>query len=133
MIYIKVRYYYNRIDINGDGVPGVIVYLVGPFVCGTGGCSLVIFKQLNQSYQLISSFTLVNNPIIVSRNKTNGYNDLIMFVSGGGIEPYYAEIKYGANGYPSNPSVQPKVKPGTKVTGIAVISDDISTSPGIQF
>lgn len=56
-----------------------------------------------------------------------------MYVSGGGIESFLAELKYTATGYPSNPSVQPKLKSGTKVRGVAIIADDITTNPGIEF
>ncbi|WP_330396824.1 hypothetical protein [Anaeromicrobium sediminis] len=129
----KVRYYYNRIDLDGDNVPETFVYLVGPSVCGTGGCSAAIFKDVDGEYELLSKFTLVNNPIIVSNNKTNGYKDLVMYVSGGGIEAFCGEMKFDGTKYPQNPSLQPKLKPGTKVEGVAIIADDITRSPGIPF
>ncbi len=127
----NIKYYYNKIDLNGDGIPEVFVHLVGPFVCGTGGCSGVIFKQENGEYKVLSRFSLVNNPVIVSNTKTKGYRDLIMYVSGGGIKSFYAWVKYDGKGYPMNPSIQPKVETGTKVDGVAIIADDISKSPGI--
>ncbi|MBO9128803.1 hypothetical protein [Bacillus sp. 165] len=129
----KIRYYYNRIDLDGDGAPEVFVYLVGPLVCGTGGCSAAIFKTVGEDYQLISEFTLVRNPIIISDHKTNGFHDIIMYVSGGGIKPFYAKMKYTNKSYPLNPSIQPRVKSGTKVNGIAIIADDILTNQGVQF
>lgn len=129
----KVRYYYNNIDLNDDGKPEVFVYLVGPFVCGTGGCSAAIFKQENGEYKLLSKFSLVNNPIIISDNKTNGYKDIIMDVYGGGIESFFAKLKFDGIKYPMNPSIQPKVEPGTKVEGIAIIADDITKNFGIEL
>ena len=129
----EVRYYYNRIDLNGDGEPETFVLLVGSSVCGTGGCSALIFAAKDNSYKLVSRFTLVNNPIIVSENKTDGWNNLIMQVSGGGIKEYYAEMKYKDNKYPLNPSTQPAVKAGTEIKGTGIISDDMSKNPGIKF
>lgn len=129
----KIRYYYNRIDLDEDGKPETFVYLLGPSLCGTGGCSAAIFKQCNNKYELLSKFSLVNNPIIISNNKTNGFRDILMFVSGGGIEGFLAELKYTGTSYPSNPSVKPKVKPGTKIKGVAIIADDITSNPGIEF
>ncbi|MTI69269.1 MAG: hypothetical protein FH751_03295 [Firmicutes bacterium] len=129
----KIRYYYNKVDLNDDGVYEIFVYLVGFPVCGTGGCSAAIFKQENNDYVLLSKFSLVNNPIVISDTKTNGFKDIIMYVSGGGIESFFSKIKYNGKTYPSNPSIQPKVKPGTKVDGIAIISDDITKNPGIEF
>ncbi|MDV3427899.1 MAG: tetratricopeptide repeat protein [Bacillota bacterium] len=129
----KVRYYYNKVDLNEDGIPEVFVFLTGPFVCGTGGCSGAVFKQEDDEYKLLSSFSLVRNPVIISNTKTNGYRDIIMYVSGGGVESFYAWVKYNGSVYPGNPSVQPMVELGTKVNGIAVIADDISKNSGIEI
>ncbi|WP_330665128.1 hypothetical protein [Tepidibacter sp.] len=129
----NTRYYYNRIDFDSDGVPEVFVYLVGSSTCGTGGCSAAIFKEVNGEYENVSRFTLVNTPVIVSNTKTNGYNDLIMNVSGGGIEPFCAVMKYDGSNYPKNPSTQPKLEEGIKVTGIGIINDEINPNTGIPI
>ena len=129
----STRYYYNKVDLNGDGIPEIFAYVVGPYVCGTGGCSAVIYKQEGEEYNLLARFSLVNNPIIISKNKTKGYRDIIMNVYGGGIESFFALLKYDGTSYPSNPSTQPKVEPETKVEGIAIIADDISKNPGIKL
>ncbi|MGR9048108.1 hypothetical protein ACQ4XT_05755 [Halobacillus faecis] len=129
----NIRYYYNRIDLNNDGDKEVFVFLVGPFVCGTGGCSAVIFKEKEGGYQVLSRFSLVRNPVIVSNTKTNGYRDLIMYVAGGGMEDFFAHVKFDGNTYPLNPSVQPKVAPGTKVEGEAIVADDLAKSKGVPF
>lgn len=129
----NVKYYYNKVDLNEDGNPEVFVYLVGPYVCGTGGCSGAIFEQKNGEYKLLSRFSLVRNPVIISDTKTNGYRDIIMYVAGGGIESFYAWVKYDGTTYPVNPSTQPRVEPGTKVDGIAIFADDITTNPGIDL
>lgn len=129
----NIRYYYNKIDLNGDGIPEVFVYLVGPYVCGTGGCSGVIFKQENGEYKVLSRFSLVRNPVIISNTKTNGYRDIIMYVAGGGIKSFFARVRYDGKTYPMNPSIEPKVEIGTKVDGVAIIADDISKNPGIRL
>ncbi|SHH70616.1 Staygreen protein [Clostridium grantii DSM 8605] len=129
----KITYYYNRIDLDEDGKPEIFVYLIGPTVCGTGGCSAAIFKQSLNRYELISKFSLVRNPIIITNNKTNGFGDILMFVSGGGIKSFIAELKYTKNGYPSNPSGQPRLKPGTTVSGVAIIANEITNSSGITI
>lgn len=128
-----VRYYYNRLDLNGDGRLETIVFLTGPKLCGSGGCSAVIFKQENSQYEKLSEFTLVNTPIIISNKKTNGYKDIIMQVSGGGIEPFYAHLRYDGVTYPSNPSLAPPLPRDARVSGIAVISDDLNENTGIQW
>jgi len=96
----QITYYYNRIDLNDDQVPETFVFLVGPYVCGTGGCSGLIFTQ---DYDLISKFSLVRNPIIIRNKKTNGWKNIVMYVAGGGMEPSYKELKFNGNAYPLNP------------------------------
>ncbi|MCA1318500.1 hypothetical protein LC085_01160 [Bacillus tianshenii] len=128
----KVRYYYNRIDLNNDKEPETFVYLTGPYVCGTGGCSALIFQQKEGKYNLVSQFTLVRAPIIIRDTVTNGWNNIIMYVSGGGMEGRYKELIFNGNAYPSNPSVQPDVKDG-KIKGIGIINDDMSKDSGIEF
>ena len=56
-----------------------------------------------------------------------------MYVSGGGIESFFAQIKYDGTTYPSNPSIQPKIMPGTKLEGIGIIADDITKNSGIEL
>lgn len=128
-----IRYYYNKIDLNGDENPETFVFLVGMPVCGSGGCSGAIFSSEDEEYEFISKFSLVNNPIIISEEKTNGWNDIIMHVAGGGIESFYARLKHDGENYPSNPSVQPAVESGTVLKGTSIISDDISKNKGIEY
>lgn len=129
----EVNYYYNQLDLNGDGRLETIVYIVGPTLCGTGGCSAVIFKQENGEYEKLAQFTLVNAPIIISNNKTNGYKDIIMYVSGGEAQPFYAHLKYDGMTYPSNPSMAPVLPKDASISGIAVISDDMTKITGIPL
>lgn len=129
----NIRYYYNKVDLNDDGKAEIFVYIVGSYVCGTGGCSAAILKNVDEEYILLSKFSLVNNPVIISNKKTNGYKNIIMQVYGGGIERFFAQLKYDGTTYPSNPSIQPKIKQGTKLDGIAIIADDITKNHGIEL
>lgn len=122
-----MRYYYNRVDLNGDGQPEVIAYLVGSYSCGSGGCSAMIFTPKGQDYRLVSKLTLVNDPIVVTPQKTSGWKDLVLLVSGGGAKPQYSRLRFKGSAYPSNPSVQPAVTPNSTLTGIAVVADASSS------
>ena len=128
----KIKYYYNRIDLNNDNKPETFVYLLGPYVCGTGGCSGLIFQEVDDEYKLVSRFSLVRTPIIIQEKMTNGWKNIMMYVAGGGITPSYKELKFNGETYPLNPSVQPDVKNG-KIKGVGIISDDISENTGIKF
>ena len=128
----KVRYYYNLIDLNGDEVPETFVYLTGPVVCGTGGCSGLILQRANGSYKVISRFSLVRTPVLISETKTNGWKDIILYVAGGGIEPSYRVLEFDGQTYPLNPSIQPEVDPNN-IKGIGIISGEITENTGIEF
>jgi hypothetical protein len=79
-----VRYYYNRVDLNDDGQSELVVYFVGSYTCGSGGCTTLIFTPTGQDYRLVSKLTVVNAPILVTPQKTAGWKDLVILVSGGG-------------------------------------------------
>jgi hypothetical protein len=126
-----VRYLYNQIDLNGDGRSEVVAYLVGPSVCGSGGCTLMVFQPTGQgTYRLISRHTLVNNPIVVSDVKTKGWRDLVLYVAGGGAQPNYHVLRFDGKAYPPNPSTAPTVRRGVIVTGNAVVSDRLQPGGG---
>ncbi|MBU5485930.1 hypothetical protein KQI86_16535 [Clostridium sp. MSJ-11] len=129
----KFKYYFNRVQLNNDMEPETFVYLVGPKFSGEDGCSAAIFSCENGEYKLLSRFTLVNNPIIITNGWTNGYRDIIVHVSGGGAKESYAYMKFDGAKYPENPYIQQKVVPNTKLTGVAIIADDVNKSSGIEF
>lgn len=33
----ELRYFDRAVDLDGDGTPEILVYVVGPMACGTGG------------------------------------------------------------------------------------------------
>lgn len=89
-------------DLNNDTKKEVFVGLTGSYFCGSGGCTLLL---LNSDQQLINSFTVVNYPISVASTVTEGWKDLVLN-SGGTLHL----VKFKGTKYPSNPSIQPKVK-----------------------
>ncbi|XWK90197.1 MAG: hypothetical protein U7127_09145 [Phormidium sp.] len=123
-----IRYYYNRLDLNGDNRPEVIVYLVGSYVCGSGGCNALIYTPKGQDYQLISRHTLVNPPILVTPQRNSGWKNLVFLTSGGGTKREYNLMRFNGRTYPLNPSVQPAVPANTILTGIGLFADSLSSS-----
>lgn len=101
------RYIYFQEDLNDDKKDEILVFLWGDNYSGTGGGTLMIF---NNKYDLISRSTVVNLPIIISKNKTNGYKDIMVKVEGGGVNKgFYSLLKYENKKYPLNASMQEKV------------------------
>ncbi|MDF2557631.1 MAG: hypothetical protein K0R71_1459 [Bacillales bacterium] len=127
----KVRYYYNMIDLNGDGIPEVFVFLTGSKLCGNEGCMAAIFKTTARGFQLLSKISPVFQPIVVSTEKTNGYHDIITYVSKGGVDPFYARLKFQHNSYPSNPTHQPRVPETATIIGILLLADGLEPQAGI--
>jgi hypothetical protein len=129
-----VRYYYNRVDLNGDGKPEVLAYLDGSAVCGTGGCTALVYEATARGYRLVSGMSLARKPIIVSKHRTAGWNDLVMYVSGGGIpRGFYATLRFRGRRYPDNPSTQAPLRRGARLDGVAYLADAPSPGGGIPL
>jgi len=120
--YGDVRYFLKWFDLNGDGDPEAIVYVVGPRVCGTGGCDTHIFARREGGYKLVSTISLTRPLIIASQRRAHGWRNLIVFVAGGGILPgYYAELQFDGRTYPENPTVEPAKRVKGQPRGEALI------------
>ncbi|RUT68443.1 hypothetical protein D0817_21270 [Flavobacterium cupreum] len=95
-------FYYDAFDLNNDKKNEYFVGFSNPYFCGSGGCSGYI---LNNDGSVINSFTVTDFPISVTTSVTEKFYDLI-FETGGKF--HLLKMKNGK--YPSNPSVQEKVK-----------------------
>jgi hypothetical protein len=127
-------YYYNRVDLNGDGKPEVLVYLFGGSLCGTGGCVLIVFRTQGGEYRPVSEIALAQNPIIVSERRTHGWNDLIMKVAGGGVrQRYYAVLHFNGKTYPENPTTPPAMRLMYSARGIAYLVGNGAVGSGIPL
>jgi hypothetical protein len=128
----EIRYYYNRVDLNADGNFEAIVHLVGPAICGTGGCNTLILQPARNGYRVVSTIGLTRTPVIVSTQRTRGWSDLVVYVSGGGItRGYYVALRFDGRTYPDNPTVQPALGARTRITGKAYVSNEVSPTNGI--
>lgn len=101
------RYLTGTSDLNGDGRPELLVHLVGPMACGTGGCPTLVFTPNETGYALVSTITVTRPPIRVSPRSTGGWRNLIVEVGGGGGRSGHAELAHTGKGYPENPTVPP--------------------------
>lgn len=129
----SMRYYYDRVDLNKDGDSEALVYLMGSYSCGSGGCTMLILEPTGQSYELVSKMTLVNPPVLIADQTSAGWKDLVVYVEGGGAEPHYARMQFDGKGYPSNPSMAPEVPSDSTLNGTAIISDSINPGAGIAM
>lgn len=103
-----IHYFAQQADLNGDGRPETIVHVAGPMVCGTGGCNTAVFTPERQGLRTVAWISVTRPPIAVAETNSNGWRDLIVRVSGGGIIPGYdARLRYDGLAYPENPTVPP--------------------------
>ncbi|UZD21336.1 hypothetical protein [Algoriphagus halophytocola] len=86
-------------DLNADGTNEILVGLVGPYFCGSGGCTQFV---MDHEGKIITTFTVSDYPVVIDKNKTNGWNDLFIRSDG-----EYRIIKFDGSSYPSNPSLEP--------------------------
>lgn len=86
-------------DLNEDGRKEIFVSHNGSYFCGTGGCNILL---LSSDGKQITQFTVSRTPVIVLRERSNGWNDLLLESAG-----KLHLLKFDGNSYPSNPSIAP--------------------------
>lgn len=113
-----------------NGGQQVIVYLIGPAWCGTGGCTTLILVPKDSSYTVLTAMSVAQQPIRVLETKSNGWHDLGVWVQGGGIQPgYEARLSFDGKSYPGNPTVPPAQPLTAKVAGKVVVSYSAKGEP----
>lgn len=96
----RARYAFERVDLNGDGREEVLVYLMGSFFCGTGGCTLLVLREAPEGgYLPVNDYSITQLPVIVSPVKRNGWNDIWRMESGGGVEASYVRHSFDGSRY----------------------------------
>lgn len=123
------RYSSAFVDLKNDGTEEVIVHLSGRSWCGSGGCVTLILAPEGSGYRVVTEATITRPPIRVLSISSHGWHDLSVWVGGGGIQPYEAELRFDGKTYPSNPTVPPARRLLNKVSGKVVISDATEEIP----
>ncbi|MCP9837052.1 META domain-containing protein [Cyanobium sp. N.Huapi 1H5] len=123
----RISYVHARTDLDGDGRQDVLVYLMGPYVCGTGGCTLQVFRQEARGYRLISSFPSSRLPVIVPEARRSRWRDLWRLQSGGGAPATWVREVFDGRGYRTKERIPAA---GRQPAGTAVLSGDPSLADG---
>ncbi len=125
----QVRYVHARYDLNGDGRDEVFAYLMGPIFCGTGGCTLELFRQGDEDDRLMNTFPITRLPLIVSPRRTRGWHDLWKREAGGGAPPTWVRHVFDGSRY-----VQKQRLPAEPIPqGTPLFRDDPGFSDGIPL
>ncbi len=100
-----LKYQWLTYDLNRDGHDELLVMLDW---CGQGGCTLLVFEgnkneEQNRHWAFSSRISNVHIPISVGYGNTEGWQDLIFAVGGGGAQPASHVIQHNGISYPFNP------------------------------
>ncbi len=100
------QYEYSITDLNGDGRREALVLFNLPYNywCGWGGCTMQIFTSDSDSFIPMSEVRNVRGPLLVTENKTNGWHDIVVRVSGSHMASKNVALQYHDGKYPENPA-----------------------------
>jgi len=121
---VQTRYLDGRTDLNGDGKDEILVYLVGPMACGTGGCPTLVFTPAGSGYRIVTAISVSRPPIRAAAARTHGWRNLMVQIGGGGGKSGSRELLFNGKTYPANPTVfGPRVRAASAQGGDVVIAD----------
>ena len=79
--------------------------------CDMEGCVMLVFKAQKDSFTFVNPIKPIREPVYVSQQKTNGWNDIVARVSGRmGDKAKNVALKFEGNSYPRNPESHPNFK-----------------------
>jgi hypothetical protein len=116
------RYVFAFRDLNGDGTPEAIVYLISKKWCGSGGCTTLILAPNGNAWRIVAKILVTWPPIYVLSDVSKGWRSIGVWAQGGGVQPgYEAELRFNGKTYPVSPFVSPARRLEGKPVGEAVI------------
>lgn len=123
------RYRSALTDLNGDGRPEALVYAIASAdgdgaadLCGSGGCDLYVLALTPSGYRVISDISITRPPVRVLPSRSRGWQDLSVYVAGGGILPGHdVRLRFDGNSYPTNPTTPPALPLKASARGRVVI------------
>lgn len=119
-----ISYLYNKVDLNGDGKPEVLVLLYGVDCCGSGGCPAFVLTPAGKRLSIVCDQTLCSTPIIVCEEKTKGWKNLIFCSRYGYFPSRWAGTRYV--------SAKDPLGPGEVISGTALLADQKDRYNGLK-
>src|ERR1043166_9819232 len=72
----STRYIASFVDLDDDGKKEVIVHVIAPSLCGTGGCPTLVLVPQQSSFSIVARISITRPPIRVLKVKSHGWHDL---------------------------------------------------------
>ncbi|PIW54328.1 MAG: hypothetical protein COW16_11840 [Sphingomonadales bacterium CG12_big_fil_rev_8_21_14_0_65_65_10] len=119
----RLMYRSAMVDLDGDGGAEALVYVGGPMLCGTGGCSLVVLAEGEEGFRKVSETSVVQMPFGVLDSSTDGWRDLWVTTYGGGAPEVTRKLVWTGEGYTANASS------GEEATAGEVLVDAAALTP----
>lgn len=124
-----LTYAHASVDLNGDGTDEVLAYVMGPMVCGSGGCNLYVLApdggNGGEGWRVVTRTSVTRTPVGVMTTSTNGWRDLAVSIGGGGAAAGWVRLTYDGQTYPTNPTAPP----ATPLEGQPDITTLIASEP----
>jgi len=95
---------YASIDLNGDGEPEILVLSRDQEWCGSGGCTLFIYRRSSNALAEVASVGLVGEALIADK-RINGWKSLVIENRSG-----LWLLTFDGKTYPSNPTTRPATR-----------------------
>lgn len=98
-------YKHARLDLNGDGLlDGIVLFrLPHGAWCGWDGCGMAIFLANNKNFTPVASMGGIRGPIYILEEKTNGWRDIVIRLSGTKMRDKNVILKFDGRTYPNHP------------------------------
>lgn len=105
------QYQYTRIDLNGDGLREALVMFNLPhsYWCGWSGCTMAVFEAGDNHFTMLSQTSRIRGPIVVGQNKTNGWGDIGVRISGTDYADRNVLLKFDGMRYPETPLYEEEI------------------------
>ncbi len=105
------QYEFTRVDLDNDGRREGLILLQSPHQqwCMEYGCTMYIFRAHDEGFSYLSEISPVRGPLIVTDRQTNGWRDIVAYVSGreSGRAKNVA-LQFDGRQYPAQPASLPE-------------------------
>ena len=98
---------YALVDLNDDGILDAVVLINDHTYCGSGGCTMLVVVGSSVGFKVLSSSTIIREPISVLPESRFKWHTLAAHVAGGGAKPGVVLLRFDGKRYRWNSTMAP--------------------------